>query len=355
MLRNTIVRRALLVVTLGAVAFGLQLRMAGVANAGPSGGNCGYGGSWTLSTYRSAGCAYGSIPYSQGSGDFVRINVYKAKTFASRIQTDIQSAVDRWNYSSANVRLQVVSSPSSSNPLTITSSYSGFNNDNCATGWAYGWDGGSGDYHQVVLNQYYLDSNCGSDNGWAGLIAHEMGHDMGLAHNVHRYNGDANCNGATYSMLMLGGCAIKSLSPQVTDYNIFNAIYPNYLKACATSPSNFNCNGMLDQAQGCGTPRDLQTVSDANVSVTLEWGNSCDSNFTKAKILTSGYTIYKEDLERNSGTDGPAWTMADMPDATQTVWVTSMLYSPNNSARGCVWYQSLSSGTVYGPVCTNYF
>lgn len=355
MSRSTMLRRVLLIVPLSALLVGLQLHSSGVALAQPSGGNCGYGGSWTLSQYRSAGCAYDSTPYTQNANDFLYVHVYKANSFPSRIESDIQTAIYRWNYSSAYVRLQIVGSPSSSNPLTISSSIHGFNDDDCTGTWGYGWDGGNGDFQQVVLNQYDLNRGCGSDNGWAGLIAHEMGHDMGLAHNVHRYDGDSNCNGATYSMLMLGGCAIKSLTPQVSDYDIFNAIYPNYLSACASSPSEFHCNGMLHDQQGCGDTI-LQTVSDTNVSVKIHWGGSCETNWTSAKILTSGYTIYKETLERVAGPTVGAWTMADLPDDTTTSWVTSMLFSPdNNTTRGCVWYKNLSTGAISNAVCTKSF
>lgn len=198
---------------------------------------------------------------------------------------------------------------------------------------------------------------CPFDSYWAATAAHEAAHSMGLDHNVHRYSG--NCtSSAAYSMLMVGGCPYVVTAPQTTDYNAFNAIYPNYLRQCATNASDFRCDGQDKGLQGCGDYPQTPATTGGPASVLVHWaGSGCQTNWISSTV-SSGYTIYKIELKRSPHPDwsGPPidYDIYDMPDAITTYWYTNMVWSPYEYAQGCVWYQSTSTWAVSGPVCTGW-
>lgn len=334
------------------IALGLGLRFTGTAFA-DSWQNCSPG--QTLASYQANGCAYGSRGYSQVGDDDVYVVVWispcsyaGASAFPSHIVTDIQHAFNNWTGSSADVTMWQISSggsctpPSQTNLLKVYPDKNDFPSNSTCGGnnpWGYGWDGGSTNRGVVLLNAYLF--GC-SDNGWTGLIAHEMGHDMGLSHN--NYN---SC-----SQLMCSSF-IQVTGPQSADISIFNTMYPYSSASCPSAPGNNNCNNTDYIQQGCNNYAQSGGYSDSIVSVTLEYSTNCQSNFTWAQIKTSGYIIKKEDIERASNsTQWPAKTLTDTPNTTS--WYTNNIWSPNNPARGCVWYGPSSSSAIYGPYCTSW-
>lgn len=361
-----------LAVTLAAVAL---LHSNGVAFANLYGGNCSYVTSGTnLTSYQNNGCVYSASmvgpgeyfpPYTQTSGDFLNIT-YELGTdssgvaFPAHIATDIRKALAEWSNFGGNVRFSETTSNLGwfTNPLYIYPATDGYNfSSSCGGAWGQSWYPGNGLFHSVKLNELIFAA-CPNDNAWITTAAHEVGHTMGLDHNIHRYNGTSTCGGSpSYSMLMLGGCVIKVSAPQVTDYNAFNAIYPSFYKGCASQPSDYHCDGQDYLAQGCPDFPQTPATTSGPASVLVHYaGNvSCKSNWISASV-SSGYTIYKVELKRSptASDSNVDFDIYDMPDATTTHWYTNMTYSPSEYDKGCVWYQSTSTWAVTGPICTGY-
>jgi hypothetical protein len=150
-------------------------------------------------------------------------------------------------------------------------------------------------------------------------------------------------------MLMLGGCFIKVSQPQPSDFSALNSIYPNDPNNCASASSNTNCDNEDYLQEGCNAYEQTnQTRSDSHITVKLFYSTNCHVNFTWAKLNNqTSWAITQEDIERGSGTDGPAFTLTEYPNAGQ--WYTNSIYAPNNSALGCVWY---TDGYSHLSLCT---
>jgi hypothetical protein len=339
-------------VALSVAAVAMWLRPAGTAHA-DSWQNCSPGQS--LSSYRANGCAYGSVGYTQVGDDDVYVPVWispcgyaGANAFPSNIVSDIQRALNNWTGSSADVTMWQVSTggnctpPSNTNLLKAYPDKNDFPSNSTCGGnnpWGYGWDGGSGNRGQILLNAYLFGCN---DNGWTGLVAHEMGHDMGLSHNNY-----GNC-----SQLM---CAsfIQVTGPQNADTSIFNAMYPYHSASCPSAPGNNNCNNTDYIQQGCNHYPQSGGYSSAYLSVTLNYSTNCQANFTWAQIKSGGYVLTKVDIERGANsTQWPAKTLTDTPGTSS--WYTNSIWSLNNPARGCAWYALPGGGQTYGPFCTQW-
>jgi hypothetical protein len=345
-------RKALAIIALAAVALGAYFAMPQRARAA-SWQNC--GPYLSLYDYQvTYGCAYNTTaPYWQGSGDFVYINVYiNPNSIPSYIANDVQAAIDNWNDSGAHVRLSTTSTINVGNLLAIYGTNQGYNfQTSCSTSGAWGqsWGGGSNLYHTVWLDNMIF--GCGYSTAvWSGLIAHEMGHTMGLAHNNYN-NGEVYMRMYTYPAKLRDGSPMTK--PQFTDYYIFNQIYASVPKNCnSTSASNWWCNGMDPYEQSCGGSS-LQHVGTPYGWVELWWSNSCQSNWAKGASTVGGWTIYRIQVNRNSGTNGGAKTIEDIPNTT--TWYTNIVYSPNNSDYACVSYFNASTGATTGFYCTSAF
>lgn len=352
-LARKIVVRATVATILSALALGMGLRSSGVAWA-DSWQNCSPGQS--LASYQSNGCAYGSAGYTQVGDDDVYIPVWispcgyaGAGAFPSNIVNDIKQAMNNWTGSAADVTMWQVSTgssctpPSNTNLLKVYPDANDFpSNSTCGgnNAWGYGWDGGSSNRGQVLLNAYLFGCN---DSGWVGLIAHEMGHDMGLSHNSYNNGGE----------LMYGAGAIKVTTPQSADVSIFNAMYPYGRTSCPNGPGNDNCNNTDYIQQGCNHYAQSGGYSSPYLTVTLEYSTNCQANYTWAQINGGGYQLVQVDIERAANsTQWPAMTLTDTPGTTS--WYTNSIWSPNNPARGCAWYALPSGGRIYGPFCTSW-
>jgi hypothetical protein len=295
------------------------------------------------------------VGYTQVGDDDVYVPVWispcgyaGANAFPSNIVSDIQRALNNWTGSSADVTMWQVSTggnctpPSNTNLLKAYPDKNDFPSNSTCGGnnpWGYGWDGGSGNRGQILLNAYLFGCN---DNGWTGLVAHEMGHDMGLSHNNY-----GNC-----SQLM---CAsfIQVTGPQNADTSIFNAMYPYHSASCPSAPGNNNCNNTDYIQQGCNHYPQSGGYSSAYLSVTLNYSTNCQANFTWAQIKSGGYVLTKVDIERGANsTQWPAKTLTDTPGTSS--WYTNSIWSLNNPARGCAWYALPGGGQTYGPFCTQW-
>jgi hypothetical protein len=176
---------------------------------------------------------------------------------------------------------------------------------------------------------------------------------MGLAHNTYGYNGDPNtCLNATYSMLMVGGCVIKVAQPQPSDFSALNALYPGDPNNCVSSHNNTNCNNEDYIQEGCNAyPQSAQTKSDGVVTVKLFYSTNCTANWVWATLSNPNvWSITKETIERASNVyDGPYFMLQEFPNAGS--WYTNMLYAPNASAQGCVYY---TNGYTPRSLCTGW-
>jgi hypothetical protein len=346
-------KKALAAIALAAVALGAYLAVPQQARAA----------SWlncepylSLSTYKANGCAYNtSAPYSQSAGNFANINVYvDPNSIPSWIANDVNVAIENWNDSGAHVRLALTNTTNVSNLLAIYGSSQGYNfQTSCSTSGAWGqsWGGGSNLYHTVWLDNMIF--GCGYSTAvWAGLIAHEMGHTMGLGHNDY-YNGAVHMRMYTNPAKLRDGSPMTK--PQFTDYFIFNKIYTSYPTLCnATSAaqSNYWCNGMDPYEQSCGG-RSLQHTATPYGWVEIWWSDSCKSNWAKGASTVGGWTIYRIQTNRNSGTNGGAITIEDIPNTS--TWYTNIVFSPNNTSYACISYLNTSTGATTGFYCTSAF
>lgn len=339
--------RLVIILAIAVAAIGMQVHLLNPALAD---GTC--GPNQRYNDYRSEGCAYNTVqPYTVSQDGFVRINVYIDPSISGTMYTNVMDGMNAWKNAVQVLFTQVSSAPpANSNGMTITSEYLG---GVCKKAtWGNSWDGGSGAYHVVKLNHDLFSQNC---SGWPGLVAHEMGHAMGLAHNSYAYNGQPypTCGG-TYSMLMLGGCGIRAQTPQSADISIWNSIYHQTL-GCTAYPSDPECDNQDYIQQGCNAYQQ-ETVANGYVSVTLDYSTNCQTNWTWGKSLASQWVIVKEDVERsgtfNPGSAGPL-TYTEVP-SNEFSWYTNMIWAPNNQARSCLWYAQIGINRLYGPICTNW-
>jgi hypothetical protein len=334
----------MLVVAVAAVAtqvFGAHSAFA----AGPAtGGNCAPYQDHTY--YWNNKCIYQeSPPMWQGSGSFLYVSYYldPSVTQYGRLVSAAANAAQNWSYTSHAKISQVGSRCSGSNCIIA---YARTGNGDC-------WGVGDSTTTPKQLTLYINPSATCSLNAWTGLIAHEMGHTMGLDHNVYAYNGNfTTCAGATYSMLMLGGCYIKVSQPQPSDFSALNSIYPGDPNNCTSSHNDTNCNNEDYIQEGCNAyPQSAQTKSDGIVTVKLFYSTNCTSNWVWATLSNpNGWSITKETIERAGGTvDGPDFMLQEFPNAGS--WYTNMLYAPNASAQGCVYY---TDGYTPHSLCTGW-
>ena len=347
--------RVVVAATLGALALGVVMQTPGVAFA-DGWLNCSPGQS--LSSYQANGCAYSSRGYTQVGDDNVYVPVWISPcgyngsgVLPSNIVSDIQQAANNWTNSPADVVMWQVprgtscTAPSYTNLLRVyPDAYDFPSNSTCGGNnpWGYGWDGGSSNRGQVLLNWYLMSKGC-SDNGWIGLVGHEMGHDMGMGHN--NYN---NC-----SQLMCPSF-IQVTKPQSADVSIFNALYPLYSASCPNAPGNFNCNNTDYIQQGCNHYPQSGAYSGTYITVTLEYSTNCQSNFTWT-TTSGGAQLYQVDIERGgNSTQWPAYTLTETPSGGATSWYTNSIWSPNNPARSCAWYVIPPNSRIYGPFCSSW-
>lgn len=137
-----------------------------------------------------------------------------------------------------------------------------------------------------------------------------------------------------------------------TIYGPFCTPWTPVTTGCASSPSDAHCNNQDYIQQGCNHYPQSGAGNTAYITVTLEWSTNCQSNFTYAAMKTNIYVLYKVDIERASSSYDPALTLTDYPGGA--TWYTNMIYSPNNSARGCAWYVQPDYARIYGPVCSTW-
>lgn len=378
MSKKVAVRTAIMVLAIGALAVGMAVRTPGIARAYTPSLNCGPTMSLANDVYNH--CAYGyqnssgnwvATPgYSLPNDDLVYVfvyfdpyNPYSGQNVPSNIISDEQAAVNNWNNSGAHLVLTPVNSMTDPNTgqqytnlIHIYLSTSGFNNDpfsgnGCPTTWGYGWyrdwsSGYSSHYHEVTLNAYYLVPgtpciNYNSGNGWTGVFAHEMGHDMGLYHNYY-----TDSNGTT---MLMHPDPVKVANPQDGDLSIFNAMYPYYRAGCLQAPSNMNCDNTDYIQDGCNHYAQSGGYSNPYITVTLEYSTNCQSNFTWA-TATSGYFLTKVTIQRQANYLYPGYTLTDTPGTSS--WYTNNIWSPDNKAQACAWYAANNGYRVYGPYCT---
>jgi hypothetical protein len=313
--------------------------------AGPvSGGYC--GPYQNLQYYRNNGCVYSSAPTMwQGSGAFLNVSYYldSSVTPYSVLVSAAANAAQNWSYTS-HAKLTRVYSPCGGSNCIIASA-------NTTSGDCHGF--GNSIPSPKTLTLYITPSATCSLNAWTGLTAHEIGHTMGLDHNTYGFNGDpTTCAGATYSMLMVGGCYIKVSQPQPSDFSALNALYPGDPNNCTWAASNLNCNNEDYIQEGCNAyPQSAQTVSNSVITVKLYYSTNCTSNWVWAKLSNpNAWVITQETIERAGGTsDGPDFKLTEFPNAGS--WYTNMLFAPIASAEGCVYY---TDGYHPGSLCTGW-
>jgi hypothetical protein len=355
--RKSMLRGVLVALVVSSLAVGLGLRLTGgVAYAD---GSCGPGG--TLATYQDPNnnCIYNvAAPYFQNDDDKLRINVWPTTPLPGNIETAMVNAIASWNASGAHVWMTLDTSPPDpnyGNPLYIAGTSNGANfTTSCGDAWGQSWyvnpwtKADNGLYHQVKLNSLIF-STCGSVDYWTGVIVHEMGHTLGLAHNGY-YNGAVYMRMNASPVHLADGSAMTL--PQYTDTYLFNQLYPARPFLCYSQPSNLWCNGMDPSDQSCPA-YGQETKYNPYGWVTLYYsGAHCQSNWSKGASTVGGWNIYRIQVNRSSGADGPATTVEDIPYSS--TWYGNLIYSPDNSAQSCISYINTSSKALTGFYCTGW-
>jgi hypothetical protein len=330
------VRKSLLILALLSAAIGLQAHFSGAALAA---GSCGPSSQTTKLQYTNAGCIYTNpVWFSQAYQQNAHIKLV-FNGVDSKLVHDFTAGANLWTNAGGHVDFSTSCSNCGNNTVTVTQTY------DCSQGW---WGQGDSGKHTVVLNTCY---ESGSDSTWQGVIAHELGHTMGLAHNRWN-NGGALMFGCDYPG-QYSDCIIHLYTPQPVDVDILNAIFPVYSALCSLVPNDENCNNQDYQVQSCNAYPQSPRASDAYLTVTLFYSTNCQSNWTWA-VVTGGYQLFHVQIQRGGNSVDVALTLTETPPDHTTTWYTNMIWAPSNSARACAWYVQYGSVHIYGPVCTSW-
>jgi hypothetical protein len=120
--------------------------------------------------------------------------------------------------------------------------------------------------------------------------------------------------------------------------------------ACPSSPSEAHCDYQDYQAQGCNSYPQSQTYSSSILYVQLYYSTNCQSNWSYAKTVASGYTLYQVWIERQETLSYTSLTYSNV--VSSTTWHTGMLWAPVMPARSCASYKNTSTGAISGAYCT---
>lgn len=380
--------RQTLLAALGAlltlVALGAPAALAATNPPKPmnDGGWCPPG--FSLADYQGTGysirCAY--MPawsgLTQASGDFLHVNVWtnSAVTFPPVIDLAINNAISNWNISGAHVRVVRYNTPyiTFGNAVSLSGATGkrGFSSS-CGNSWGVSWNGRQDDYDYIgraFLNSA-LFNTCGnaylttSANQsyiatWTAIVGHELGHAMGMGHNYYAvpfgsYQQFQYMEGG-YQPKFKDGTPLKMAT--YTDQYIFNQEWPQYPRLCGTQHSDYNCNGMDSTQQVCNntyTPvwSGISYGGATVGTVTLIASSACRTNWVQAVEQDTNWRVYRIQLQRESGPDGPALTIEDAP--LSSYYESNMLYAAANPARACAQLINVNSGAVTSMICTAYY
>ncbi|HLW03633.1 MAG TPA: hypothetical protein VKT82_33610 [Ktedonobacterales bacterium] len=334
LLTPRVLRKLFVMLAVLVVGLGIQLHTAGVAFAY---GTCSPSSQTTKLQYTNMGCIYTNpVWFYQTPGNYAHVKLSFDSSVPSKLVTDLKIGANDWTNAGGHVDFSTTCTDCGNNLVSVSAV------NDCSVGW---WGQGDSVAHTVKLNLCYLS---GKDTVWQGLIAHELGHTMGLAHNRWN-NGGALMFGCDYPG-QFSDCIIHLYTPQPVDVDILNTIFPVYSALCSKVPNDEDCNGQDYIMQSCNHyPQ--ETVTSGSASVTLEYSTNCQSNFTSAQV-PSGYFLVSVDIERAGNTVDPALTLSDGPGTT--TWYTNMIWAPFNKARSCFWYAQDGSIHVVGPICTDW-
>ena len=228
-------QKSLLILGILTAAVGLQVQFSGPVFAY---GTCGPSTQTTKLQYTNMGCIYTSPKwFSQASQQNAHIKLVFSGTILSKLVNDFTTGANSWTTAGGHVDFSTSCSNCGSNVVTVTQT------TDCTQGW---WGQGDSVAHTVVLNACY---SSGSDTIWQGIVAHELGHTMGLAHN--RWNNGGSLMFGCDSPGQFSDCVIHVYTPQTVDVDILNTIFPVYGRLCSLTPNDENCNNQDYQVQSC--------------------------------------------------------------------------------------------------------
>ena len=122
--------------------------------------------------------------------------------------------------------------------------------------------------------------------------------------------------------------------------------------SCATAPGNGNCNGAQVQiGDACWDSAKVVPAattayySDSGYSFKTElwYSKLCQSNFAVTTVMGTGSLTFQvsNKIRRYAGSDGPylmlhaGWTLM-WPWSTGALVISPLIYSPHNTAQGCI-------------------